>query len=632
MRICRVHIENFRNFKLLDVELGQNIVLVGENKAGKSNFIEAIRLVLDPSLSDSDRQLTDQDFWDGDGEPPFNGRQIKVSIQFTGFADESSPEYLPLSWLSDCLITTFPERLAQITYIYYEDRKPPDNSEPNNRPSGQDDYTFKIYPGDSPDKQFKIKGMRRDIPLYPIEALRDMASDSKSWHRSPLSRLLKLVDLPLEQLKPYADAIKEASEKVVREVLPLQSLEAEIQNRLDKMIGSLYELDPQLGLNATTPEALLEALRLFADGAQRRPLDRISLGLQNVLYLNLLSLLLEKQQIKRNIKKEPFMPIVALEEPEAHLHPHLQRLVFRDFLSEAERRKQPVLISTHSPHLVSTTSIKDLVLLKNRGTDGCKATSAYDFVQGLDTRARKDLERFLDITKSEMLFSKGVILVEGDVEVLLLSEFAEMLGKPLDKFGISVCNVYGTHFGHVVTLAYKFGIPFIVLTDGDKFRPITGLQRAIDLLQIIRPSLQNRLQALHDSGYKERVRRLLRYTGIFVNDWTLEPSLLEAGLAEELKQTFYELGTELGENVRAGISHIDLYLANPTDENMEKILTAIADTRWGKGRFAQRLISHIRIRAQSLTAQSDKDAIVPEYIKSGIEFLVAKVESELSNL
>lgn len=631
MRISRVQIENFRNFKLLDVELGQNIVLVGENKSGKSNFIEAIRLVLDPSLSDSDRQLTDQDFWDGGSEPPFNGRQIRVSVQFTDFADETSPEYLPLSWLSDCLITAIPKRVAQITYVYYEDRKSPDNSQLNNRPSGQDDYTFKIYPGNNPDKQFNIKGMRRDIPLYPIEALRDIASDNKAWHRSPLNRLLKLVDLPLEQLQPYADVIREASEKVVREVIPLQSLETEIQNRLDSMIGSLYGLAPQLGLNATTPQALLEALRLFADGTQRRPLDRISLGLQNVLYLSLLSLLLEKKQIKRSTKKEPFMPIVALEEPEAHLHPHLQRLVFRDFLGESEKRKQPVLISTHSPHLVSATSIKDLVLLKNRGRNGCKATSAYDFVQSLDTRSYKDLERFLDITKSEMLFSKGVIFVEGDVEVLLVSEFSEILGKPLDKFGISVCNVYGTHFGHVVTLAHKFKIPFIVLTDGDKFRPVTGLQRAIGLLQIIRPSLQTRLQVLYDSGHKERVRRFLRRAGIFVNDWTLEPSLLEVGLADELRLTFHELGAELGENVRAGISHIDSYLANPIDGNMEKILTAIADTRWGKGRFAQRLISHIRTKAQSLTTQSDKNAIVPEYIKSGIEFLVAHVEFELSS-
>jgi putative ATP-dependent endonuclease of the OLD family len=616
VRISRVRIENFRNFKLLDVELGQNIVLVGENKAGKSNFIEALRLVLDPSLSDSDRQLTEHDFWDGDGEPPFNGRQIKIEVQFTDFATEGSPEYLQLSWLCDCFITVDVERIAQLTYIYYEEKKP------DERPSDQDDYKFHVYPGkDSNNNRFDIKGMRRDIPLYLIEALRDIAGDNKTWHRSPLKRLLKLIDLPPEQLQPYTDKIKKVSETVVAEVPPLKNLETEIQDRLDKMVGSLYQIDPQLGINATTPQTLLQALRIFADGAQRRALDRVSLGLQNVLYLSLLSLMLEKQQINKE-----FLPIVALEEPESHLHPHLQRLAFRDFLSAAQNRRQPVLISTHSPHLVSAASIKDLVLLKDYGLHGSKGVSAYNFVQSLDDRSCKDLERFLDITKSEMIFSKGVIFVEGDVEVLLVSEFSEILGKSLDRFGISVCNVYGTHFGHVVTLAHEFDIPFIVLTDGDKFAPVNGIQRAIKLLQIINPSQQKELQDLYDNDHKEKVRNLLRCKGLFVNEWTLEPSLLEAGLDNELKLTFDELGEELGANVKAGKNHIDSYLISKTDENMKNILTAIADTRWGKGRFAQRLVKHIRAKSELLVTQDEKNAIVPEYIKNGIDFLINRIK------
>jgi putative ATP-dependent endonuclease of OLD family len=326
---------------------------------------------------------------------------------------------------------------------------------------------------------------------------------------------------------------------------------------------------------------------------------------------------------------------VALEEPESHLHPHLQRLVFRDFLSAAQNRKQPVLISTHSPHLVSATSIKNLVLLKDCGLDGSKAVSAYKFVQSLDDRSYKDLERFLDITKSEMIFSKGVVFVEGDVEMLLIPEFAEILKKPLDQFGISVCNVYGTHFGHVVTLANELDIPFIVLTDGDKFEEVTGLKRAINLLERLNPLRQKRLQILHDDGRKDRkaaVRKFLRCKGIFVNEWTLEPSLLESGLADELKQTFDELGEELGQKVRAGSNHIDSYLNSKTDENMKKILAAIADTRWGKGRFAQRLVSHIRARSELLVTQDQKNAIVPEYIKSGIEFLIKRVDSKLAEV
>ena len=99
MRICYVRIENFRNFRLCEVDLGQNVIAVGENKAGKSNLIEALRLVLDPSLSDVDRQLIAQDFWDG--EEPFKGREIKVVVQFTDFANDPNPDYLPLSLLSD---------------------------------------------------------------------------------------------------------------------------------------------------------------------------------------------------------------------------------------------------------------------------------------------------------------------------------------------------------------------------------------------------------------------------------------------------------------------------------------------------------------------------------------------------
>ncbi len=69
MRISRVSVQNFRNFKNLDVSLSEHAVIVGENRIGKSNFIYALRLILDPSLPDSARQLREEDFWDGlDGE------------------------------------------------------------------------------------------------------------------------------------------------------------------------------------------------------------------------------------------------------------------------------------------------------------------------------------------------------------------------------------------------------------------------------------------------------------------------------------------------------------------------------------------------------------------------------------
>ena len=398
------------------------------------------------------------------------------------------------------------------------------------------------------------------------------------------------------------------------------------------MVGEIYTIDPQLGLNATTAKALEQDLRLFAEGDKHRTLDRTSLGLQNALHLTLLALFLEKQQIRRTQLQERFIPIVALEEPEAHLHPHLQRLVFNDFFHKAQERKQPVIISTHSPHLAGVAKVGDLVLVRNCGNQGGELRSAYSFINNLDPRERKDIDRFLDITKSEMLFSKGVILVEGDVEMLLVSNFAEILEKPLDKYGIALCNTYGTHFSLLVTLAHEFGIPFLVLTDGDPEQVYTGLERGIDTLERIKPTLSAKLKQKYDSGHHDITRKYLRWSGIFVNDWTLEPTLLEAGLHEELKKAFTELGSEMGVAVRAGSNHIDKYLKEPTPENMKNILKSIADTRWGKGRFAHRLVRHIREKASALETKESKEAIVPEYIREGIYYIVKRVEAERSQI
>lgn len=65
MRLKNLKINNFRNFESIDIPLSSNIVLLGENRVGKSNLLFAMRLVIDQTLSDSARQLKISDFWDG---------------------------------------------------------------------------------------------------------------------------------------------------------------------------------------------------------------------------------------------------------------------------------------------------------------------------------------------------------------------------------------------------------------------------------------------------------------------------------------------------------------------------------------------------------------------------------------
>src|ERR1700722_2616920 len=87
MKISRIEVKNFRNFHHLDIQIGQHAVIVGENKIGKSNLLFALQLILDPSLSDADRCLREEDFWDGLPRPLTADDRIEVSVEFADFED-----------------------------------------------------------------------------------------------------------------------------------------------------------------------------------------------------------------------------------------------------------------------------------------------------------------------------------------------------------------------------------------------------------------------------------------------------------------------------------------------------------------------------------------------------------------
>lgn len=110
MYLSRIKIENFRNFADLDVRLGGNLVVVGENRVGKSNLLHALRLIFDPSLSDSARQLGLSDFWDGLEELTKEDR-IRVSVEIKDFEDD--PDILAM--LTDYRLNDDPETV-RLTY------------------------------------------------------------------------------------------------------------------------------------------------------------------------------------------------------------------------------------------------------------------------------------------------------------------------------------------------------------------------------------------------------------------------------------------------------------------------------------------------------------------------------------
>lgn len=163
--------------------------------------------------------------------------------------------------------------------------------------------------------------------------------------------------------------------------------------------------------------------------------------------------------------------LLLVEEPEAHLHPQLQELVHGFFDKNSNRESFQVIYTSHSPTLVSRIGIDKLVLLyEQKHRVNCLSLSQSN----IDEDDRDNLERYLDVTKSQMLFAKGILFVEGISEALLLPIFAEYLNRPLDKYAVEVINVDGVSFKPFANLlcyandTHQVTIKATIITDDDR--------------------------------------------------------------------------------------------------------------------------------------------------------------------
>jgi len=217
-----------------------------------------------------------------------------------------------------------------------------------------------------------------------------------------------------------------------------------------------YSAEPAIEITDEELSDILKTLKLVNDS------NKAGLGSLNKLYMAAEFLLL-KQSKGRELQ------LALIEEIEAHLHPQAQLKVIDALQNNKNLNKGQLILTTHSTTLVSKVKLDNLIL--------CHENDVYPlFNDGkhtkLDAGDYEFLERFLDATKANLFFARGVIMVEGDAENILIPTIAEIIERPLHNYGVSIVNVGSTAFMRYAKIFQRkddktLNIPVACVTDLD---------------------------------------------------------------------------------------------------------------------------------------------------------------------
>lgn len=506
MYISNIKIKGFRNFKEKEILFNDGInVIIGHNNAGKSNVIKALSLVID---TQSKKRLDIYDFNRHTKIEELKANPPKISIKLTiSQSENEDPNSDDLVTIGNYLTKLAAPYEALLTYEFFlpenERQKYIDSlSEVDDLQKAwkviQHDflrlYTSRIWGGDP---NLKVQADGESLQKFDfqfLDAIRDVERDMFSGRNTLLREVLDFfMDYDIKNDTNKDADTKIAEIKILKESFSadadalLQTLQYRMQSGKEQILD--YAKETGASFNRANPNfdgslsdvELFSALKLIIEYETgiTIPATHNGLGYNNLIYM---SLLLAKMQVNSDGNylgsNAKVFPILAIEEPEAHLHPAMQ-YKFLKFLKQnqnVQKKVRQIFVTTHSTQITSAVSLNEIICLHNENDFLCIGYPGKVFSEtDEDKKSKAYVQRFLDATKSDMLFAQKVILVEGIAEELLLATIAKYIGHSLEDNHVAVINVGGRYFDHFIKLfdtSKPYSIPkkIVCLTDRDPSR------------------------------------------------------------------------------------------------------------------------------------------------------------------
>ena len=492
MYISQLSIQGYKNaYNKCTIDFNEGLnVLLGENGCGKTAIINALRFAF--KEQESFYAFSADDFFCSHDKMRMSS-SVEIDVRLSKLDDEEQ-----LTFLTWCDADFNGQLHLQITE--------------NALKPGQ--VKKRWWGGESSASVFEEDTFDRIECVY-LPPLRDAEARLTSGRYSRLAMLLKK-QYGKNQDK-LVNAVRDFNRSIVQngdgKQAEIDTAKKTINNKIRESLGEQLGQSISLQFSETTFNRIVENIRMVffphigeTDIDKFRDLATNSLGYNNLLYI---ATVLSELEL---IKESDVFKLLLIEEPEAHLHPQLQVkfIKYLEVLSSTLPNAQ-IVISTHSPVLASSVSLRKLIHISG-SEDSISATTLSErvFTSSVcknenNTRNNDNsvdytelfINRWLDVTKSTMLFSRGIIFVEGISECLVLPKLAEIILKrwnkshdcsrmpeTLDEMGISVININGIHFHHFMKLFGNFQgttgpvipIPCAGITDRDPKKEVFPLK------------------------------------------------------------------------------------------------------------------------------------------------------------
>ncbi|MGX9234052.1 ATP-dependent nuclease [Bacillus paranthracis] len=479
MYISNINIINYKNFRANSINFNDGInVIIGHNNAGKSNLLRALALIFN---TNSKKHLSIDDF---NKNIPLD--ELKVyppSIKITATLQQEDCEEL----MSDDLVTisNWLTRLeepyeAKLQYEFYLPTRFHEKYQSAVKEAEdivevwqlvQDEflrlYTYKIWGGNPINQVTADSEALKKFDFQFLDAIRDVERDMFSGKNTLLKNVLDFfMDYNIKSDGTLEKEQKEAEIKIKKKefgesagdlISLLNEWMAEGKKHIlsyAQDIGASYDKSTPNFDGSITDIELYSALKLIVEYETgiKMPIINNGLGYNNLIFM---SLLLAKMQVDANEdylgSNAKVYPMLVIEEPEAHLHPTMQRQLLNFLKKNLKNKKvRQIFVTTHSTHITGAVNLDELICIYKNGSETLIGYPGKTF--GENKKSKKYVQRFLDATKSNMLFAEKIILVEGLAEQLLMYIFAEYMNISLEDNHIAVINADGKYFDHFLHL------------------------------------------------------------------------------------------------------------------------------------------------------------------------------------